>query len=71
MLDVGCRGGGGVDGAIHSTGGPNLGRDRAKLPAVAVTDAARLDGSQRIWKPAGSIRDPCRRTELPRLRRRS
>jgi O-acetyl-ADP-ribose deacetylase (regulator of RNase III) len=37
--NVGCLGGGGVDGAISSAGGPNLGRDRAKLPVVAVTDA--------------------------------
>jgi O-acetyl-ADP-ribose deacetylase (regulator of RNase III) len=37
--NVGCRGGGGVDGAISNAGGRSLDRDRSRLPVVAVTDS--------------------------------
>jgi O-acetyl-ADP-ribose deacetylase (regulator of RNase III) len=39
--NIGCLGGGGVDGALSSAGGPNLDRDRAMLPIIvaAASDA--------------------------------
>jgi O-acetyl-ADP-ribose deacetylase (regulator of RNase III) len=36
--NTGCCGGGGVDGAISSAGGPNLNRDRHMLPVLTMTD---------------------------------
>lgn len=51
ILSAGCLGGGGVDGAITSAGGPNLHEDRMKLPLVrgragvrCPTGQARLTG---------------------------
>jgi O-acetyl-ADP-ribose deacetylase (regulator of RNase III) len=53
--NVGCRGGGGVDGAISSAGGPNLDRDRAMLPVidVATADDADTDADDPVRCPVG------------------
>jgi O-acetyl-ADP-ribose deacetylase (regulator of RNase III) len=51
--NVGCLGGGGVDGAISSAGGPNLNRDREMLPIIVeaatyATDPVRCPVGQAV-----------------------
>jgi O-acetyl-ADP-ribose deacetylase (regulator of RNase III) len=48
--NVGCLGGGGVDGAISIAGGPNLDRDREMLPIIV---AAATDATDPVRCPVG------------------